>query len=149
MNGEMQAFECQMCGHCCEGTGGIVLAAKDRARLAAHLGLTEAEMLARHAEAVGGKVRLRTGDDGYCVFYDGDAGCTVHPGRPDVCRAWPFFRGNLVDRVSWEMAQSDCPGIRAEAGHEEFRCQGVAYVRSLQVDETDDGAPGALKNLPG
>ncbi len=142
-------FECRMCGHCCRGEGGIVMAAKDRARLAEHLGLSEAEMVARHAETVDGKVRLRSGDDGYCVFYTDGAGCTVHPGRPDICRAWPFFRGNLVDELSWEMIQDDCPGVLAEAGHAEFRRQGLEYVRALEVDETDEGAPGALKNLPG
>jgi len=141
-------FACRMCGHCCEGTGGIVLAARDRARLAAHLGLAEAELLAQHTETVGGKVRLRCGADGFCIFYSQDQGCTVHPGRPDICRAWPFFRGNLVDPSSWTMIQQDCPGVLAPAGHAEFRRQGLAYVRALGVDETDEGAPGALLNLP-
>jgi len=141
-------FECRMCGHCCEGAGGIVLAAKDRVRLAAHLGLSEAEMVQRHAETVGGKIRLQSGPGGFCVFYLDGQGCSVHPGRPDICRAWPFFRGNLVDANSWEMIQEDCPGVLADAGHEEFRRQGVAYVRALGVDETDEGAPAALTNLP-
>jgi len=139
------AFDCRMCGHCCEGTGGIVLAAKDRARLAAHLGLSEDEMLSRYAEEQGGKLRLIAGEDGYCVFYREGSGCGVHPGRPDICRAWPFFRGNLVDEGSWEMIQTDCAGVDREAGHNEFRRQGLAYVRDLDVDETDPGAPGALK----
>ncbi len=125
-----------------------MLAAKDRVRLAAHLGMTEEAMLARYAETVGGRVRLATGEDNRCVFYDADSGCTVHAGRPDVCRAWPFFRGNLVDEASWKMAQSDCPGINARAGHAEFRRQGTAYVRSLDVDAGDPDAPAALTNIP-
>lgn len=141
-------FTCRMCGHCCEGRGGIVLAAKDRTRLAAHLGLDEGEMLARYAEHVSGKYRLKCGDDGYCVFYAHGQGCTEHPGRPDICRAWPFFRGNLVDEESWLMIQEDCKGVRPDAGHKAFRREGVAYVRALDVDETDEDAPVALKNLP-
>ena len=141
-------FVCRMCGHCCEGTGGIVLAARDRVRLAGHLGLPEAAMVERYAETVGGKVRLRCGADGFCVFYSRERGCAVHAGRPDICRAWPFFRGNLVDRSSWEMIQDDCPGVCAPAGHAEFRRQGLVYVRTLGVDEPDEGAPGALLNLP-
>lgn len=144
----VEAFECKMCGHCCEGRGGIVMAAKDRKRLADHLGLSEEEMLARYAETVAGRVRLIAGDDNFCIFYEDGKGCTVHEGRPDICRAWPFFRGNLIDKDSWEMVQEDCPGICAEAGHAEFRRQGVAYVRALCVDESDPDAPVALKDLP-
>jgi Fe-S-cluster containining protein len=124
-----EAFECKRCGHCCEGTGGIVLTAKDRERLAAHLDLEMAEMLERYAERVGGKYRLRVGEDGFCVFFRAGHGCGVHPGRPDICRAWPFFRGNLVDKTSWEMIQSDCPGVEAKAGHEAFVAEGLAYIR--------------------
>lgn len=133
-----------MCGRCCEGKGGIVLAARDRVRLAVHLGMTEESMLERYAETVGGRVRLVTGDGGSCVFYDPQTGCTVHQARPDVCRAWPFFRGNLVDEESWRMALTDCPGIVAEAGHAAFRSLGAAYVRSLGVDESDPDVPTAL-----
>ena len=137
-----------MCGHCCEGRGGIILAAKDRARLAEHLGMTEEAMLERYAETVSGRIRLIVGDDNYCIFYDQDKGCSVHPARPDVCRAWPFFRGNLVDSESWKMVQDDCPGVNPKAGHEEFRRQGTAYVRALNVDESDPDAPAALSGIP-
>jgi Fe-S-cluster containining protein len=124
-----EAFACKRCGQCCEGVGGIVLTPKDRKRLAAHLALGVAEMLERYAERVNGKYRLRAGADGYCVFYKAGLGCGVHPGRPDICRAWPYFRGNLVDKASWQMIQSDCPGVAAEAGHEAFVDQGLAYIR--------------------
>jgi len=124
-----EAFECKRCGHCCEGTGGIVLTGKDRERLAAHLEVSVAEMLERYAETVGDKLRLRAGDDGFCVFFKAGLGCGVHPGRPDICRAWPYFRGNLVDETSWEMIQSDCPGVEPSAGHKAFVDQGLAYIR--------------------
>lgn len=105
-----------------------MLTAKDRSRLATHLGLAEAEMLERYAERAGAKLRLRTGEDGYCVFFVHGTGCGVHPGRPDICRAWPYFRGNLVDEASWEMIQTDCPGVRKEAGHAAFVREGVSYL---------------------
>lgn len=124
------AFECQRCGHCCAGEGGIVLAASDAARLAAHLGVSRDEFLAAHTEAGGRLPRLRTGPDGYCAFYAPDLpGCGIHPARPDVCRAWPFFRGNLLDAGSWEMIQDDCPGVVPAAGHAGFVEQGRAYMR--------------------
>jgi len=139
------AFDCKRCGHCCHGEGGIVLTERDRDRLAAHLNLTVAEMLERFAESAGGKLRLRAGEDGYCVFYREGVGCGVHLGRPDICRAWPYFRGNLVDESSWQMIQTDCPGVVNAAGHETFVQQGVDYLydNSL-VHEPGQETPHAL-----
>ena len=139
------AFECKMCGHCCQGVGGIVLTDKDEKRLAAHLDISVEELLARHTEIRNHKVSILSGEDGYCVFFKQDLGCGVHPGRPDVCRAWPFFRGNLVDETSWEMIQEYCPGVNPEAGHAEFVCQGRAYLREEDLLRYDSGtAPNAL-----
>lgn len=124
------AFECRRCGHCCSGEGGIVLAPSDAARLAAHLGLAVEDFLADHTEAKGRLPRLRTGADGCCEFYAPDLpGCGVHTARPDVCRAWPFFRGNLLDPESWAMIQEDCPGVNPAAGHAGFAAQGRDYMR--------------------
>lgn len=131
------AFECRMCGHCCHGEGGIVMSAKDRTRLAALLGLTEDTMLETYAEQRGGKWQVITGEDGYCIFFREGKGCEVHPGRPDICRAWPFFRGNLIDSGSWEMIQEYCPGVNPKAGHEEFVRQGKEYIRKEGLSRHD------------
>ncbi len=145
MSESVQAFDCQRCGHCCHGEGGIVMTAKDRARLAAHLNLAEGEMLARFAERAGDKYRLKVGPDGFCVFFRAGHGCAEHPGRPDICRAWPFFRGNLIDAVSWEMIQTDCKGVNAKSGHRVFVEQGVAYLREHGlVHSPGPEAPHAL-----
>lgn len=139
------AFDCRMCGHCCEGKGGIILTPKDQARLAAHLHMPVNEMLDRYAELQdGGKFGIITGDDNFCVFFKDGKGCTVHPGRPDVCRAWPFFRGNIVDAVAWEMVQEDCPGINPDVSHEEFARQGREYLRAEDLLHEEDNAPNAL-----
>ncbi|WP_285905777.1 YkgJ family cysteine cluster protein [Pseudodesulfovibrio pelocollis] len=139
----VQAFECRMCGHCCQGEGGIVLTDKDRGRLADHLSIGEDELVRRYARERGGKLHLICGDDGNCVFFD--QGCGVHPGRPDICRAWPYFRGNLVDETSWEMVQEYCPGINPEAGHAEFVRQGRRYLRDEGLLRYDpDTSPNAL-----
>ena len=137
------AFECRMCGHCCHGEGGIVLSEKDRVRLAEYLEITVGELFEKYSEKRNGKWSLRTGNDGYCIFFE--KGCGVHPGRPDICRAWPFFRGNLIDATSWEMIQGYCPGVNAEAGHVEFVRQGRQYLRDeslLRYDPEID--PNAL-----
>ncbi|MDD4732152.1 MAG: YkgJ family cysteine cluster protein [Desulfovibrio sp.] len=139
------AFECRMCGHCCHGEGGIIMSPKDQARLADFLGISVDRLLDEYSRDQGGKPCLRTGSDGYCVFFAQDQGCTVHPGRPDICRAWPFFRGNLIDSLSWEMIQEYCPGVNPDAGHAEFARQGRAYLREhglLRHDPAVD--PNAL-----
>jgi uncharacterized protein len=140
-----RAFNCQRCGQCCQGEGGIVMTARDRERLALHLALDIPAMLVRCAEFVGQKVRLRAGADGYCIFFRQGRGCAVHPGRPDICRAWPYFRGNLVDALSWEMIQSDCPGVNPAAGHARFVSEGVDYLYEHGlVHEPGPESPHAL-----
>lgn len=139
------AFECRMCGHCCHGEGGIILGPTDQERLAQHLGIPVTELLEDYTVDLNGKPCVRTGDNGYCVFFLHDKGCGVHPGRPDICRAWPFFRGNLIDESSWEMIQEYCPGVNAEAGHAEFARQGRAYLRENGLIRTNGSQdPNAL-----
>ncbi|WP_043793519.1 YkgJ family cysteine cluster protein [Solidesulfovibrio fructosivorans] len=144
---QVVAFTCRRCGHCCQGVGGIMLSLSDITRLAEHLGLTPEAMLARFAEHVGGKDRLATGADGYCIFYN--EGCSVHPARPDVCRAWPYFRGNIIDAASHAMAAEDCPGINTEVDHAEFARQGMEYLRRHGLARVQGvGAPEALAVMP-
>jgi Fe-S-cluster containining protein len=121
-------FDCQMCGHCCQGQGGIIASASEQVRLARHLGLDVDDFRARYTVAQGKKTVLRSKEDGFCIFFEPGRACTVHPAKPDVCRAWPFFRGNLVDQTSWELAQDYCPGIVAASGHREFVRRGISYL---------------------
>lgn len=144
---QLVAFTCRRCGHCCQGEGGIVLSGRDIDRLAGHLGLSAAAMLARYGEYVAGKHRLTTGDDQACVFYD--QGCSIHPARPDVCRAWPFFRGNIIDPESHAMAAEDCPGINPEASHAAFARQGAHYLHSRGLArKRGPDTPEALADIP-
>ena len=122
-------FQCRMCGHCCEGRGGIVVSPADLTRLAAFLHLAPEEVIKRYGEHSGGKLKIRTGDDGRCIFFRDGQGCGVHEGKPAICRAWPFFRGNIEDPASLALAKDFCPGIAPEVRHAEFARQGLAYLR--------------------
>lgn len=122
------AFDCRMCGQCCQGEGGIVVSPTDLARICAFLGMTPEAFEAAYGERRNGKLKVRTGPDGNCVFFAVGRGCTVHEGKPDICRAWPFFRGNLVDADSLAMAKEYCPGIRSDVRHAEFAAAGRAYL---------------------
>lgn len=121
-------FDCRMCGCCCEGKGGIVVSPTDMPRLCAFLSLDEATFLQRYGVMHNGKPKVRTGEDGNCIFFARGRGCTVHEAKPDICRAWPFFRGNMVDPASLRMAKEFCPGIRPDVGYAAFVAEGGRYL---------------------
>ncbi len=134
------AFECKRCGHCCQGKGGIVLRETDVERLAAHLQMDADAFLQKYTENPHGKPLIIVGDDDFCIFFEQGKGCSVHTAKPDVCRAWPFFRGNLIDETSWEMASGYCPGIVLAAGHKAFAAEGLAWLRGNGLLEPEKDA---------
>jgi Fe-S-cluster containining protein len=84
-----------------------------------------------------GKIKIRTGSDNCCIFFAPVTGCSVHQAKPDVCRAWPFFRGNMVDETSLAMAKEFCPGINADLGHDAFVRAGLRYLEEHQLKACD------------
>jgi len=125
---KLDAFDCKMCGHCCLGEGGIIVSPKDLQRLCEHTGMTPEVFSEEYCEVKNGKLRIRVRDDLYCIFFELDKGCAVHEGKPDICRAWPFFRGNVVDSESLYLAKDFCPGIRQDIEHADFAKQGRDYL---------------------
>jgi hypothetical protein len=146
MKTQKRAFVCQMCGHCCYGEGGIVVTQKDQERLSLYLHISISTLRDTFTLFQNDQYVLRTGDNGYCIFFDQDQGCKVHTYKPDICQAWPFFRGNLRDEMSWEMAQEYCPGIDQNLGHQEFVRQGLLYLQEndLLKDQSSIDRPKAL-----
>lgn len=141
-------FDCRRCGECCRGMGGIILSRKDSERLAAHLGLSVAELHAGYAEEKRGKYRLRAGEDGACVFFVNGARCGVHAAKPDICRAWPYFRGNLEDPASLAMAAQGCPGITPGVSFAEFTVAGARALLAEGVFRAESGTDGPDSLLP-
>lgn len=121
-------FHCRQCGHCCEGRGGIVLGPSDLERLATFLELAPETVVEHYGEMSNGKLKIRSGNDGRCIFFREGMGCTVHEGKPSICRAWPFFRGNIEDPVSLALAKDFCPGIDPETKYPDFARAGRAYL---------------------
>lgn len=149
-------FECKKCGHCCSGEGGIILSSGDIKRLASFLGLSDEEALANWATLSNGKYKIKSGEDGRCVFFIHKIGCSIHPAKPDVCRAWPFFRGNLEDSVSLDLARDYCPGISRHCSFNDFIREGLRYLDETGILARETNA-SALQiahiaqafNLPG
>lgn len=131
------AFDCKMCGHCCLGEGGIIVSPKDLLRLCEHMNMSPDEFSAKYCEQRNGKLRLQVGTDDYCLFFIQGKGCGVHAAKPDICRAWPFFRGNVIDASSLALAKGYCPGIREDVAHEEFARQGRAYLEEFNLIASD------------
>lgn len=140
-------FDCKKCGSCCMGEGGIVLGPRDLARLAAHFEVEETRFMAEYGQKHNGKRYIRTGPDGNCIFFRAGVGCGVHDVKPDVCRAWPFFRGNMVDAASLDMAREFCPGISSTATHAQFVAEGLLYLRAHNL-RAEDPTQEAVALLP-
>lgn len=142
-------FQCTLCGNCCTGPEGVVLFTPQEGRaMAAKLGLTEEEFLARYSRRIGNRRSLTEkkstfGND--CVFLDrqtlpGKAICGLYEARPSQCRTWPFWEGNLTSRRAWEKTKQHvpCPGMDQGPLHtlqqirialEEDRAQGGSAAR--------------------
>lgn len=141
-------FACRKCGSCCQGQGGIVLSGLDLQRIEQNIDPLYFKTRDDYIEEVNGKLRLRQGEDGYCVFFQKDRGCGIHEFKPDVCRAWPFFRGNLEDETSLAMAKEYCPGIGSEITHSEFLKYGLQWLsQNNLIRHRSSDTPTALINI--
>jgi Fe-S-cluster containining protein len=113
-------FNCQQCGVCCSGRGGIHVKPQEVAAMAALLSMSEADFCRNYVEASVTGPRLTVADNGVCVFLMEGNLCRVHPVKPFICRQWPFFPALLVNPDELEYAKGACPGINPQCTHEEF-----------------------------
>ena len=134
----VQEFSCKFCGHCCHGQGGIIVSNNDLTRLSKRLNLTEQEVTEQFCIPRNGKRVIRTNETNFCVFFEKDKGCLVHDDKPNICKAWPFFRGNLVDNESLALAKDYCPGIPQNMELQDFLAQGIAYIEQNHLCSSGD-----------
>ena len=111
-------FQCQQCGDCCAGRGGIFVRPEEVAAMAALLEMEEQEFCVRYVESSSLGARLAIAD-GVCVFLQ-DNCCRVHAVKPFICRQWPYLPALLVDEEEFEAAKGACPGLNPEGKHEDF-----------------------------
>ncbi len=126
-------FDCQQCGDCCAGRGGIHVRSQEVEAMAAHLSMPVAEFRRNCVEASLTGPRLRVADE-VCIFLQEDKRCRVHPVKPFICRQWPFLPALLVEADELEYAKGACPGIDPSCSHEEFVA--AAFRRGLSPSET-------------
>lgn len=105
-------FRCTQCGNCCTGAPGAVWVTDEEIeQIANFTGKSVGEVRLFHTRLIGGRVSLTEFANGDCTFFDGATrGCGVYPVRPQQCRTWPFWQGNVESPEAWTRTQSTCPG---------------------------------------
>jgi len=109
-------FQCQPgCIQCCDRHGFVYITEADLGRMAAFLGITEAEFEAKYVYRTAHQIRLRKPRASQCHFLKkNDAGrgsCSVHPVKPVQCRTYPFWPELVEYRDVWQHEAKKCPGI--------------------------------------
>ncbi|MGQ9688999.1 MAG: YkgJ family cysteine cluster protein [Desulfobaccales bacterium] len=119
-------FQCQQCGDCCRGEKGILVTPEEVEAMAVYLGLPVADFTARYLVDTPLGPQLASAD-GVCIM-QAESLCRVHPVKPRICREWPFLKALLENADEFEAAKGACPGLAADAVHEEF-------VRAAKISE--------------
>ena len=124
----------------------MTLAPYDVIRLQKRLGMNSEEFLKAHtvpfqldADGVPG-IKMRTDDEGACLFLDGEKGCSVYGDRPTVCRYYPVALLNMREKDSYEAKRQFSLVKEAHCkGHEEPREITLRDYRKEQgVEEYDE-----------
>jgi Fe-S-cluster containining protein len=104
-------FHCTRCGHCCTGEPGFVwVNDADLAAIAEFRGDPIDVVRGLYTKMLPRGLSLREKENGDCVFYDRQQGCTIYPVRPPQCRTWPFWESNVATPETWEQTCEICPG---------------------------------------
>ncbi len=120
-------FECQQCGQCCYGEGGIFIEPEDVAAIAEYLGISPEEFEKRFVGHRNGRLDIGTGANGACHFLK-DNRCSIHPVKPKNCRLWPFLPGPLTEEWGFKSMKGNCPGFDPEASWDDF----LAYYEATK-----------------
>ena len=134
-------FECRKCGDCCRGYGGTVLTDRDIETIAEYVKKDIDVVKAKYCRASGSGTILTQQRSGYCIFWDQDHACTIHPVKPRMCRQWPYIESVLVDVDNWRIMASMCPGIRTDVPDHRIIEELEKALRndSANVDKTKGG----------
>jgi hypothetical protein len=104
-------FTCTQCGKCCTGAPGFVWVNDAEIKaLAERVNETVSNFERIYVRNVGNRRSLNELEDGSCVFFRHNYGCTVYEHRPRQCRTWPFWDSNIETQESWKQTCEICPG---------------------------------------
>ena len=124
-------FECQQCGDCCKGYGGVFVMPEDIHAIADYLRTDREHFVENYCQMSGTKPVIAQGPDGYCIFWDNSKQCTIHPVKPGMCRTWPFIKSVLTDIANWRIMASSCPGIRTDVSEDDIKAHITRKLSSI------------------
>lgn len=125
-------FQCQQCGNCCKGYGGVYVTLEDIRAIAAFIGADPETFIDQYCQMSGNRPVLAQAENGRCVFWD--RLCAIHPVKPRMCRQWPFIRAVLIDVQNWQTMGDSCPGIQTNVPDEDV-------LRIVQEQLAKEGGP--------
>lgn len=125
-------FVCRRCGDCCKGYGGTFVTPDDIMRIALFIGASPETFVETYCRMSGGRPVIAQKADSYCIFWDEEKMCLIHPVKPRMCRDWPFIESVARDPANWEIMSGVCPGIRTDYPPEVVRAcvAGVVAARN-------------------
>ncbi len=134
------------CFNACCRQADITLTPYDVIRIKQHLGVDSATVLKNHSvpfemdnHGIPG-IKMRTTDEGACLFMDEEKGCTIYENRPTACRYYPVAL--LAMKPSDEASDKQAYSLVKEShckGHEEANEQSIDEYRAEQgVIEYDE-----------
>ena len=131
----MKAFECLTCGECCYGEGGIYVGEEEVKRISDFLGVSPEIFVSRFCEKRHGRLYIRTGQDGFCLYYDKEKSCLIHPVKPEICMLWPYYPAIVNDEETWEMTKNACRCINRDCPFEEFVRQARRNDKTAEIPD--------------
>jgi hypothetical protein len=112
-------FNCQQCGDCCQGRGGIFPTPGEIDLMAQYLRMPVAKLTRDFLEPAPSGWAVKNKPGGGCIFNE-EGRCRIHPVKPRICRDWPFLPAILLHASEFEAAKEACPGLNQESRHEDF-----------------------------
>ena len=109
---EGKRFVCTECGKCCTGSGEVWANERECAAIAAHLGVTLAQFLARYTKAYsrrpGWRMLKLAQPSGDCIFLREGRHCSIYGARPLQCSSYPWWPELMDPGVAAQQAARCC-----------------------------------------
>ncbi|MFN7728788.1 MAG: YkgJ family cysteine cluster protein [Bdellovibrio sp.] len=107
-------FQCQGSGKCCTSHGEfgfVFLTKEDRARMAAHFGMTSSAFTRKYCDKLADAFHLKEDPKNLDCMFLKNKQCSIYDARPVQCRTWPFWP-EVMNAKAWKKEVVDfCPGV--------------------------------------
>lgn len=113
------AFDCTMCGECCNGYGGTYVTEDDIKAIAEYIGADPSTFKNDYCSVSDGRPLLKSGENGKCIFFHEK--CSIHLVKPRMCREWPFIPAVLKEPDNWQLMADACPGIKTDVNIDQLK----------------------------